>query len=115
MKRLVDDASYLNNDVKDRFKNLNSEFFVDLYNVLHIDVNNCHIVSIYDTENRFLVDRTTNFSTTSSRSDNDVINTLDDEIEDIFPIPMHIDGRHGRTPLKSRFFFSTYGAYSHFL
>lgn len=97
VKRLVEDACYLNDDVKNRFQNINSESFVDLYNVLHIDVEPWHIVSIYDTENRFLVDRSTNFFTNNSTSSgNDVINTIDDESESIFS--MDIDDQDSPTP-----------------
>lgn len=78
LSELVMQADYISPDVKKDLTVLDGESFNTIYNVLHIDVIDCHSVSIYDSENKFLVDRSTLYSTEKS-SEHDATSNISDE------------------------------------
>lgn len=81
MSSLVYKAPYLNDAIKQRFQLLpNNESLNFIYNHLHIDIKNSHSVTIYDPDNRFMLDKSANFSTKHSDDNSNSCNNLDNKL-----------------------------------
>lgn len=64
--------------------NINNVPLIDLYSQLHIDISPLHSISYFDIDNRFLLDRSTDFSTNEYNNDRN-FDTSENE-ENIFDI-----------------------------